>query len=1133
MLNASTFKKDSQKEESIITVNTKKYEDELFKCKDNKSFELSSTNECIFYFDPEIKTRKATKMTLLQAVKPFLNFEKSSAAVILLHGAAGSGKTLTLRFLEAEINRKNLNGGINHLQCIFISHSLSSLQSLEKICEEKLLEKPQLTKQLLLLDVVTATPAMEMVEFTSGLQKLAHSYQNLKIVAALNSQCFSPSSSISSLNELTEGSTWSLESYELQPLSNNSLSKFMKQYVVPSKESETNKYLMYQCYMEEWLSSQIQIAKIPNLPKEATPAELFEKFMIKTALALHSKGNLINESFETNELLWISNYFSHDDVQIVLERSGCPLKKTGYQGYCFLHETFLHYFYVKGIIEAILQEDEDIIVSYCNPEIIARDPSLLDFFKGAANLNPRIKTACLKRVKQSRFRQSNSQSAFITAASNTITLLNSLGYNFSYHGLSKIEVPGAILSYGLFENTDFTSSNLHSVDFRGSWLRNAKLNKSIITDVLLEEPQVINIGSSVRCVACTEDGLLVMAGTVNGEMICFSRKHGCLKKMKNVKAHKGPIISCVFSQDNQMVLTRGEDNTLKVWDTNTVKLLRVILVSSSSLLGNAIRLNEKQIMGGDNNNIKIWNLLSGKTVNIFAELNRRVTCCSFSPDGRTILFASEDSHIYIWDIQLARIIKMFECGVWGDTCCSYNTDGSYIVAGGTDSFVRMWDTRTEYPPKIFQGHSGTVTSCQFSSDSTRIISGSRDKFIFVWDIETRCILKFEGHSSRVLCCSFFSNGKQIVSGSEDQTLRVWDTTSKKYQKSNACVLSCTFSHDGRQIMSASEDKTIRIWELASNNALRLLQGHTDQVKCCNFSPDDTQAVSGSRDKTVRLWDIASGTCIKSFQGHTSYVESCAFSPDGKQLVSGGWDYTVRIWKVASGLCTVLRGHQSGVMYCSFNRDGKYVVSCSHDRTVRLWDASGKLEKVLYGPNDAVTCCMLTSNNETLIAGSADNAIYIWNVRLETCQRPIKVSKEKKVSFGFSRDGKYAVLGFWCKKIQIWDVENAERIHLIEGLDSPIIAVAIYQSSNQRNFLVASGHYDGTVKCWSVSNSDLQLHWVSDQQSLNLYGVQAVGALGLSLRNTEIIEQRNNQLSSGSEMNQRNNREYQDFFSIFQ
>src|SRR5262249_13288663 len=73
---------------------------------------------------------------------------------------------------------------------------------------------------------------------------------------------------------------------------------------------------------------------------------------------------------------------------------------------------------------------------------------------------------------------SKKDSKYATAASNALTALNLVGYNFSGKDLSYVNAPGANLSRGLFYKTNFTGAIFTNVNFRLAHFGNALLAKA-------------------------------------------------------------------------------------------------------------------------------------------------------------------------------------------------------------------------------------------------------------------------------------------------------------------------------------------------------------------------------------------------------------------------------------------------------------------------------------------------------------------------------------------------------------------------------------------------------------------------------------------------------------------------------
>lgn len=61
---------------------------------------------------------------------------------------------------------------------------------------------------------------------------------------------------------------------------------------------------------------------------------------------------------------------------------------------------------------------------------------------------------------------------------------------FNSQNLQGIRIPGADLSYGVFDHTQLQEADLRGVTLQGAWLRGADLSRAKFSDVVLKRCQL-------------------------------------------------------------------------------------------------------------------------------------------------------------------------------------------------------------------------------------------------------------------------------------------------------------------------------------------------------------------------------------------------------------------------------------------------------------------------------------------------------------------------------------------------------------------------------------------------------------------------------------------------------------------
>jgi eukaryotic-like serine/threonine-protein kinase len=307
--------------------------------------------------------------------------------------------------------------------------------------------------------------------------------------------------------------------------------------------------------------------------------------------------------------------------------------------------------------------------------------------------------------------------------------------------------------------------------------------------------------------------------------------------------------------------------------------------------------------------------VNNKNVLIFTGHLASVNALTWSPDGKLIASASDDTFVQIFDAISGKRKLIYTGHSEEVAAVSWSPNGKFIASGGQDGTVQVWDATNGRTIFIYKGHTDRVNGVSWSSDSRQIVSGSEDKTVRVWNAAGGALsFNFRGHTAGVLCVGWQPDESSVASGSWDGTLRDWATVQHgnhfnageqifsygghgKFE-----IYALAWSPDGNFIASAGADQTVQISSgsdgtpsLPYFTAHRSNQ-HINPVRSVSWSPDGSSIASGDTYGTVYVWTVAGRKIIFTYQGQKGAVNSVAWSPDGKMIASADSDSTVHVWQ---------------------------------------------------------------------------------------------------------------------------------------------------------------------------------------------------------------------------------------------
>ena len=280
----------------------------------------------------------------------------------------------------------------------------------------------------------------------------------------------------------------------------------------------------------------------------------------------------------------------------------------------------------------------------------------------------------------------------------------------------------------------------------------------------------------------------------------------------------------------------------------------------------------RALSGSYDKTVRLWDLESGKCLRVLEGHADRVLSVSLSTDGRCALSGSDDKTVRLWDLESGKCLRVLKGHVDNAMSLpeghaasvlsvSFSRDSRRALSGSEDKTVQLWNLESGKCLRVLEGHAASVLSVSLSGNGRRALSGSSDKTVRLWDLNSgRCLRVLEGHAAKVLSVSLSGDGRRALSGSDDNTVRLWDIDSGRclriLEGHAAGVLSVSLSGDGRRALSGYSDNTVRLWDMDSGRCLRVLKGHAARILSVSLSGDGRRAFSAAVNGVLRVWDIS-------------------------------------------------------------------------------------------------------------------------------------------------------------------------------------------------------------------------------------------------------------------------------------
>jgi len=329
--------------------------------------------------------------------------------------------------------------------------------------------------------------------------------------------------------------------------------------------------------------------------------------------------------------------------------------------------------------------------------------------------------------------------------------------------------------------------------------------------------------------------------------------------------HRRVVRSIAFSPDGRWLASGAKDNTIKIWDVASGRLLRTLYGHGSPVNALAASPDGKLLASG-----------SGKAYDI------RYAKLFF--EGGQVGGVSEDTTVRVWDVATGRQLHMLKGHTLSVMAVAFGSDGHSLTSASSD-FVKVWDVRSGNQLR-------SMSVFPLPKASSHLLRGTLTGTAKNTNLE-KWQKTFKDLASQM---SISGGGEVVAAAQPGKKFRLFDTIHmKKLQEIGLTVApespgSLAFSHDGQLLAYIKDEKEIVVQSANRNKALwhSSLSSSGHSVFLC-FAPDGRELVAESLDGNKRIlhrWASFTGKPLGQVSIADSHTSSLmAFSSGGRLLAT--------------------------------------------------------------------------------------------------------------------------------------------------------------------------------------------------------------------------------------------------------
>ena len=286
-----------------------------------------------------------------------------------------------------------------------------------------------------------------------------------------------------------------------------------------------------------------------------------------------------------------------------------------------------------------------------------------------------------------------------------------------------------------------------------------------------------------------------------------------------LKGHNSWVLVVSWSPDASVIATAGMDNTIRLWNPETARLLGSPLKGHTKWIRSLawepyhLQLPRKPRLASasKDSTVRIWDVTSRRVEFVLSGHAESVSCVLWGGTGK-IYTSSHDKTIKIWDADKGVLLDTLTAHAHWINHLALSTD--FVLRTAFHDHTGK-SPQSDEEKRIKAKERFVKVATVNGIISERLVSASNDCTIYLWDpaSSTKPVTRLLGHQQQVNHVSFAPDGKLICSAAYDNHLKLWNASGAflfTLRGHVGPVYMASFSGDSRLLVSASKDNTLKV-----------------------------------------------------------------------------------------------------------------------------------------------------------------------------------------------------------------------------------------------------------------------------------------------------------------------------------